>query len=345
MPVRGVPADYRRGAGSSVMTLAYARAESVADVVANLDPDTAIIAGGTEMLNWIRLGIAAPARLLDVQAVHIGPVVRREDGHLHVSALATLAQVGAHPDVLMDAAALAQACHSAASPQVRHRATLGGNVLQKTRCPYFRAEEPLPWACNKRQPASGCAARHGHTADAAVFGWTDACVATQPSDPAVALACLDAAVDISGPGGVRSVPMTDFFVVPADGQDARVENVLGVGEMITGFRVPVGPPGTHSAYVKIRERASYAYALASAAARVTPTGDVAIALGSVAQRPWRLPGAESALRGLTLSADNVAAAILAATADARPLADNAHKLTIARTAAARAVLAAAGGAA
>lgn len=343
--MRGLPTDHRRGTSGSVVTTLYARAESVTAVVGNLGPDTAVIAGGTELLNWIRLGIAAPARLIDVRTVPLGPAVRSEAEYLQISALATLAEVGADPDVQRDAAALAQACHSAASPQVRHRATLGGNVLQKTRCPYFRAEEPLPWACNKRRPGSGCAARQGHTADAAVFGWTDACVATQPSDPAVALACLNAEVNITGPAAVRSVPITEFFTVPADGVAAAIENVLGVGEMITGFRVPVGPPGTRSAYVKIRERASYAYALASAAARVTPDGDVAIALGSVAQRPWRLPSAEAALRGQPLSADSVAAAILAATSDARPLAHNAHKLTIARTAATRAVLSSAGGAA
>lgn len=336
----------------------YARAGTIGPVLAALgEPGTAVIAGGTELLNWMRLGIAAPSRLVDLHDVRgdgdgddPGAGIRVEDGRLRIGALSTLAEVGADPLVAEHAAALSEACLKAASAQVRNRATVGGNVLQKTRCAYFRAEEPMPWGCNKRHPGAGCAARHGLTDQHALFGWTDDCVATQPSDPVVALAALDAELVLLGPAGSRTVPAVAFGTTQqeavARGTGAATgENVLAPTEVVVAARVPL-VPGRRSAYVKVRERESYAYALASAAASVVLDGDrvasVAVALGSVAQRPWRLPAAEAALRGVRLTEAAAVEAVRAATADARPLEHNAYKLTIARGAAVRALLTAAG---
>ena len=197
---------------------------------------------------------------------------------------------------------LADACLKAASAQIRNRATIGGNVLQKTRCAYFRAEAPLPWGCNKREPGTGCAARHGLNERHAIFGWTDACVAVQPSDPLVALAALDAEVELLGREGRRTLRVADLHLTQEEaeqegGDAARLETRLQPGEIIVAYHLPIRE-GQRSAYVKVRERASYEYALVSAAAVLSLTngtiGRAAIALGSVAQKPWRLAAAEAA---------------------------------------------------
>jgi len=309
------------------------------------------IAGGTELLNWMRLGIAEPAELVDVGRIGGWDRIALEDGMLHIGALATLNAVEAHEDVRRYAAALSQACLKAASAQVRNRATLGGNVLQKTRCEYFRAEAPLPWPCNKRDPGSGCAARHGVNERHAILGWTDACVATQPSDPAVALACLDAEADVIGPDGPRSIAMTEFHLSQAQaaelspGRAAQLETRLAPGELIAGYRIPLRE-GERSAYVKVRERESFEYALVAAAAAVRLEGGVVrearLALGSVAQKPWRLDAAEAVLAGAPLTREIARSAIRAALADARPLAMNAYKIEMGANAALRALLAAGG---
>lgn len=324
---------------------AYGRAADAASVVAALgEPSTAAIAGGTELLNWMRLGIAQPARVVDVADLGLAEI-RRDGDVLHIGARATLNAVGEHPLVREHAAVLSQACLAAASAQIRNRATLGGNVLQKTRCAYFRAETPLPWGCNKREPGSGCAALHGINDRSALFGWTDACVATQPSDPAVALVCLDAGVDIVGAHGARSLAMRDFHLTPADaaadGLDAATaETRLRPGDLITGYRIAIGS-GERGAYVKVRERASYEYALVSAAATIRLRGGVVerarVVLGSVAQKPWRLDAAEAALSDTPYSIEAARAAITHAVADARPLAENAYKLPMAINAATRAI--------
>jgi xanthine dehydrogenase YagS FAD-binding subunit len=250
---------------------------------------------------------------------------------------------------------LSQACLKAASAQVRNRATLGGNVLQKTRCAYFRAEAPLPWGCNKRAPGSGCAARHGLNERLAILGWTDDCVATQPSDPAVALACLDAEVELLGPEGPRTLPMTEFHVTQAEAaatpapaspaHAAQMETRMKPGEIITGYRVPL-PEGERSVYVKVRERESFEYALVAAAATVAVKNGLIercrLALGSVAQKPWRLREAEAALAGQPITRQAVLPPIEAALAEARALEHNGYKVGQAARAAMRAVLAAGG---
>jgi xanthine dehydrogenase YagS FAD-binding subunit len=262
--------------------------------------------------------------------------------------LATLTETGEHPLVTRAAGALASACLQAASAQIRNRATIGGNVLQRTRCPYFRAEEPLPWPCSKRNPGSGCASLAGRHERQAIFGWTRDCVAVQPSDPAVALAVLDAQADVLGPAGPRTIPMREFHLTQqeaAAGGDPMRETRLGPDELITGYRIPARPDDGQ-AYVKVRERASYEYAIVSAAATVrVDDGRIAearIALGSVAQKPWRLDAAEAGLPGTPLTREALIPVIERAMAGAAPLPQNAFKVIMARNAAVRALLIAGG---
>lgn len=328
---------------------AYERATDEPSVLAALsDPDTTPIAGGTELLNWMRLGISAPRRVVDVGAVSALHGIAVDDEWITIGAATSLNDVGDHAAVLEHAAVLSQACLRSASAQIRNRATLGGNVLQRTRCVYFRAEEPVGWSCNKRDPGSGCGARDGIDADAAIFETTDDCVAAQPSDPAVALACLDAEIDLAGPNGQRWVPARSFHLTQveaaAEGRSVAAETRLEPGEMIRGYRIPI-VAGLRSSYVKVRERESYAFAIVSAAAAAQVSDGalhgVRIALGSVAQRPWRLPVAEVLLEGAHADADTVRRAVAQAMEDARPLAGNRHKVTLAANAAVRAIMEAA----
>jgi len=322
---------------------AYAHAATLDDALeAAREPGTAVLAGGTELLNWLRLGIAAPDRVLDITRVagldRIEPLA---GGGLRIGALVRLNDVAADERVARDWPVMREAIHKSASAQLRNLATIGANLLQKTRCGYFRSEESVP--CNRRAPGSGCAARNGHDDRHALFGWSDECIATQPSDPAVALAALDAHVVTRTTNGWRRIPVTDLHVLPADGVDR--DTVLEPGELIEA--IELDRPAPHSAYVKVRERESYEFALASAAATVE-LGDggriegARIALGSVAMRPWRLTEAEHRIAGLAPDDPAVTAALDAALAQARPVPGSAYKLAIARGAARRALLTAAG---
>ena len=335
---------------------AYARAGTAESAVRTLaDPGTSVIAGGTELLNWFRLGIAAADNVVDIAGVDELRGIASDGDDLRIGALATLNEIGEHPLVTQAAGALASACLQAASAQIRNRATIGGNVLQRTRCPYFRAEEPLPWPCSKREPGSGCTSLAGRHERQAIFGWTQDCVAVQPSDPAVALAMLDAQADVLGPAGPRTIPMREFHLTQREAADAGQpmrETRLEPGELITGYRLPASADG--QAYVKVRERASYEYAIVSAAAavRLDPVlpgacgaGRIAaarVALGSVAQRPWRLTLAEAELPGTPLTREALIPVIERAMADAAPLPQNGFKVTMARNAAVRALLTAGG---
>ncbi|MET0988254.1 MAG: FAD binding domain-containing protein [Steroidobacteraceae bacterium] len=331
----------------------YARATTLQDAIQrSQDGSTQYIAGGTELLNWMRLGISEPARLVDIGFVSDHREIKREGNELVIGALATLNEVGENALVNQHAGALAQACLKAASAQIRNRATLGGNVLQKTRCAYFRSEAPLPWGCNKRVPGSGCAALEGLNERHAIFGWTDACVAVHPSDPLVALACLDATVQLMGPQGPRTLEVRSLHLTQEEARaersrapEAQRESRLRPQELIAAYRIPIAD-GERSAYIKVRERDSYEYALISAAASLQiKDGKVArtrIALGSVAQRPWRLLAAEQALIGSTPDKQAVLAAIRTALGDAKPLEHNRYKITMAANAATRAVLTAGG---
>jgi xanthine dehydrogenase YagS FAD-binding subunit len=322
--------------------LEYARATNLDEALAlAATPGTAVLAGGTELLNWLRLGVAAPERVVDItRAAGLEAIESLPGGGLRIGATVRLNDAAAHPRVEREWPVLHEAIHKAASAQLRNLATIGGNLLQKTRCAYFRSEEPVP--CNRRQAGSGCAALEGRNDRHAIFGWTPDCVATHPSDPGVALAALDAVVLTRGPGGGRRIPVRDFHVLPPDGVGA--DSVLEAGELIAALELPA--PAPRSAYVKVRERESYEYALVSAAVALDlDDGRIRtarVALGSVALRPWRLDAAERALAGMAPAASEVAAALDEAMAEARPLAHNAFKVKLARNAALRALRTAAG---
>ncbi|HEY3649952.1 MAG TPA: FAD binding domain-containing protein, partial [Streptosporangiaceae bacterium] len=311
---------------------AYARAGTAESALGTLaDPGTSVIAGGTELLNWFRLGIAAADRVVDIGGLDDLRGIAIDGDDLRIGALATLNEIGEHPLVTQAAGALASACLQAASAQIRNRATIGGNVLQRTRCPYFRAEEPVPWPCNKRDPGSGCTSLAGRHERQAIFGWTQDCVAVQPSDPAVALAMLDARADVLGPAGPRTIPMREFHLTQREaaeaGQPMR-ETRLEPGELITGYRLPASSTDGQ-AYVKVRERASYEYAIVSAAAAVRLDRDLItaarVALGSVAQRPWRLTSAEAELPGTPLTREALIPVIERAMAAERVQGDDGEK--------------------
>ncbi|MER9679471.1 xanthine dehydrogenase family protein subunit M [Mesorhizobium sp. M0184] len=316
----------------------YARADSLGDTIAaGAAPDSAFLAGGTELLNWLRLGIAEPTRIIDISRLDgLDQIEALPGGGLTIGALTHLNDVAQHALVMRDYPVLSQAILNAASPQLRNLATIGGNLLQKTRCAYFRAEEQLP--CNKRQLGSGCSALHGINDNHAIFGWTEDCVATQPSDPAVALAALDAIIVTAHRSGGRRIPVAEFHVLPDTRPEA--DNVLQQGELITA--IELSAPAPRSAYLKVRERESYEYAIVSAAAVLEMDGQTirraAVALGSVALRPWRLSAAEEQLASADVGdREALSTAIEQSFAEARPLSQNAYKIELAKTAALRAI--------
>ena len=311
----------------------YTRAADPAQAIATgAAADTMFLAGGTELLNWMRLGIVAPTAIVDIS--RLGELDRVEplpQGGVRIGALVRLNDAAQHPLVSSRFPVLSEATLKAASAQLRNLATVGGNLMQRTRCAYFRAEEALP--CNKRLANSGCAARHGLNDKHAIFGWSDGCVAVQPGDPAVALAALDAIVVTNARDGGRRIPVREFHTLPD--VDPAGHNVLRHGELITAIEIDA--PAPQSAYLKIRERESYEYATVSAAACVDVAGGIIrrarLALGSVAHRPWRLDDAEARLVGLRVDSADARAAIDAAFDAARPLEHNAYKIPLARNAA------------
>ncbi|MGQ0718836.1 MAG: FAD binding domain-containing protein [Pseudonocardiales bacterium] len=322
----------------------YVKPADVDSALAALrEPGSVVIAGGTELMNWLKEGIAAPDQVVDITGLAWGGI-DAEAGGLRLGALARMSDVAAHPVVSRDYPVLAESLHAAASAQLRNMATLGGNLLQRTRCPYFRAETLLP--CNQRVAGSGCAALDGGDTHAlAIFGWSRECAATHPSDLAVALATLDATVQLRGPGGERAVPMRDFYRPP--GADGGQLTVVEPDELIVTVTVASRPSACRSHYLKVRERVSYEFAVVSVAALVEldgPTITAArLALGGVAHQPWRLPEAESALIGASIG-DPAAlrAAVAGSFAEARPLPDNEFKVELAQRAAVRALQAAGG---
>lgn len=298
-------------------------------------PDTMFLAGGTELLNWARIGIEAPAHLVDISHLPGLDDIETTGGGVRIGALCRLNDVAQHPHIASSYPVLSQSILKAASAQLRNLATIGGNPVQRTRCPYFRSAAPV--SCNKREPGSGCAALHGANERLAIFGWTEDCVATQPSDPMVALACLDARIVTRHPDGGRTIPATEFHTLPA--QDPAGHNILRPGELIT--EITLAAPAPRSAYVKVRERQSYEFALVSAAAAVeVEDGAISrarLALGSVAMRPWRLYAAEAALAGLRPGSPEVRDAVTSGFRDSRPLSSNAFKIPLARNTVMRAL--------
>jgi xanthine dehydrogenase YagS FAD-binding subunit len=277
----------------------YDRPASAVDAVARGSGDRAMayLAGGTELLNWMRDGIVAPRGLLDISRLPLAGVERDPQGGLTIGATTRLADLEDHPAVRECAPALAQAVRRSASPAIRHMSTLAGNLLQRTRCPVYRAGPGVP--CNRRVPGTGCGARGGDQRAAAILGASDACIAVHPSDPAVALAALGATITVLGRSGTREIGIGDLQRLP--GSAPEVETTLEPSELILSIRVPASAAARHSCYVKLRERAEFDFALVACAAGVQLAGDtiqeVRIALGGVAAKPWRCREAERRLRG------------------------------------------------
>jgi xanthine dehydrogenase YagS FAD-binding subunit len=314
----------------------YTRAGSMAEAVdAASRSDVAILAGGTELLNWMRIGVREPREVVDIGRLPGGGEIRLEGDVVHIGALATLSDVATHELVRDRFPVLSQAIQKSASAQLRNLATIGGSPLQATRCPYFRSESTTP--CNRRQPGSGCAARDGIADNHAIFGWTDECVAVQPSDPATALVALDSHLVTAGRNGGRRLPIRDLHLLP--GEDPTTHHVLRAGEVIVD--VEISGTARASAYVKVRERESYEFALVSAAVVLDLDGDLItrarIAIGSVAMKPWRLEPAERLLTGTRLASPDVADSVKAAFAEARPLPGSEYKIPLAQNAVLRAI--------
>ncbi|MGW6033626.1 FAD binding domain-containing protein [Gordonia terrae] len=309
----------------------YDRATDVAGAVAFLrDHDGAkLIAGGTNLVDHMKLGVADPPALLDISRLPLDGITERPDGSLRLGGTARNADTAAHPLVRRRYPVLARALLSGASPQLRNLATNAGNLLQRTRCVYF---QDVTTPCNKRTPGSGCSAIGGYTRYHAILGASDACVATHPSDMAVALTALDARVVVQGPDGERVVDILDLYRLP--GEHPERDTVLEPHDVIVAIDVPPPPPDSASTYRKVRDRASYAFALVSVAAELRMDGDVIgearIALGGVAHKPWRAERAESVMRGQRPSTELFAAAADAELGDARGLDGNEFKVPLAR---------------
>ncbi|MEV6632743.1 xanthine dehydrogenase family protein subunit M [Actinoplanes sp. NPDC051470] len=305
----------------------YTAATSEAAAIAlAAQPGTTYLAGGTDLLNLMRDGAEQHGHLVDIN--HLGLAgVTADNGGLRIGALARMSQVAADPRVRRGCPVLSQALLASASPQVRNMASIGGNLLQRTRCGYFR--DPGS-ACNKRDPGSGCPAIEGQNRIHAIVGGSGHCIATHPSDLAVALVALDAVVQLAGPGGPRAVPIADFHLLPGDTPD--VENVLRPGELIVRVDVPSSPLAEHSRYLKLRDRATFEFAVVSVATalrvRRRRVEDVRLAFGGIGTKPWRSRAAEDALRGRPLTADSIADAGRALVRDAVPRHDNAFKVEL-----------------
>jgi xanthine dehydrogenase YagS FAD-binding subunit len=299
----------------------------------------AFIAGGTDLIGLMKDRVTLPDHLLDISRLAgMSQIEALSDGGLRIGALARMSDVAANPDVRSRFPVIAESLLFAASGQLRNMATIGGNIMQRTRCTYFRDEDDLP--CNKRRPGSGCSARYGINRNHAIFGWSDDCVATHPSDLAVALAALDANVLVRNPAGQRSIPFTEFHRLP--GNTPERDNVLDRGDLIVAIEVPARSEGRASHYFKLRDRQSYEFALVSAAVAVAAERRrislVRIAMGGVAHKPWRLTEAEAALRGVSLDDSGaLKGAIATSFAEARPLAHNAFKIELAQRVALRAL--------
>ncbi len=297
----------------------YERAVSVrsAAIAAAGNPQARFIAGGTNLLDLMKLQIEAPSHLIDVNGLGLDKVEKTSDGGLRLGALVRNTDLAAHADVRRDYGLLSRALLAGASGQLRNKATTAGNLLQRTRCPYFY-DTNMP--CNKRQPGAGCSAIGGVTRQHAVVGASEACIATHPSDMAVAMRALDATVETVRPDGQqRRIPIADFHRLP--GNTPHIETVLERGELITAVILPAPVGGTHI-YRKVRDRASYAFALISVAAIVQKDGSGRVALGGVAHKPWRIESAEASL---PQGAKATTALLLGA---ARPTRENAFKVTL-----------------
>ncbi|ANN79497.1 FAD binding domain-containing protein [Bordetella flabilis] len=313
------------------------RAQDVQDAVrvgaaartAQQGADVRFLAGGTNLVDLMKLDVERPSRVVDISRLSLDRIEPQPDGGVRIGAMVRNADLANDATIKRDYAVLSQALLSGASAQLRNMATTGGNLLQRTRCVYFRDTAA---ACNKRVPGSGCSAIGGYNRNLAVLGTSESCIASNPSDMNVAMMALEASIHIQGRQGERVVPIGDFYTLPGDTPDR--ETVLEPGDLITHVTLPPPASGSRSVYLKLRDRASYEFALASAAVIATvrngAISHVRVALGGVGTRPWRAPEAEAALLGKAPGDEVFRAAAQAAVKDARPQSQNAFKIELAR---------------
>jgi xanthine dehydrogenase YagS FAD-binding subunit len=291
--------------------------------------DVRFVAGGTTLIDLMKLNVETPSRLIDVNRLPLDKIETTPDGGLKIGATVRNSDLAYHPVVQRDYAVLSQAILSGASAQLRNMATTAGNLLQRTRCVYFR-DTAMP--CNKREPGTGCPAITGSNRTLAILGTSEHCIATNPSDMCVAMAALESTIHIQGPKGSRAIPIGDFHLLP--GSTPNRETVLEPGDLLTHVTLPRPIPGSKQIYLKLRDRASYEFALASAAIVITIAGGkvtrARIALGGVGTKPWRSPEAEAVLIGMSADAANFRKAAEAAMRNAKPQSENKFKIDLAK---------------
>jgi xanthine dehydrogenase YagS FAD-binding subunit len=291
--------------------------------------DIRFIAGGTTLIDLMKLNVETPGRVLDINRFPLDKIETAPDGGLKIGATVRNSDLAHHPAVQKSYSVLSQAILSGASTQLRNMATTAGNLLQRTRCVYFR-DTAMP--CNKREPGTGCPAITGANRTLAILGASEQCIATNPSDMCVAMAALEATIHITGPKGTRAVPIADFHLLP--GNTPHRETVLEPGDLITHVTLPPPIAGSKQVYLKLRDRASYEFALSSAAVVVTVSGGkvtrARVALGGVGTKPWRSTEAESVLQGNAANADSFRRAAEAALRNAKPQSENGFKVELAK---------------
>jgi xanthine dehydrogenase YagS FAD-binding subunit len=312
-----------------VKTFSFSRAATVEDALRASNGGAKFVAGGTTLIDLMKLDVEMPRKVVDINRLPLAAISRTADGGLRIGALARNSDVAHHPDVAGDYRVLSEALLSGASAQLRNMASTGGNLLQRTRCVYFR---DTVYACNKRAPGSGCSAIGGFNRNLAILGTSEHCIASNPSDQNVALAALEATVQIDGARGERSVRLADFFLMPGDSPER--ETVLEPDELITSVTLPPAARGSKSTYLKLRDRASYEFALVSAAVVVTIEGSsiarARIAMGGIGTKPWRNLDAEVALEGKPATPENFALAAQIVLRDAKPQSQNGFKVELAK---------------
>jgi len=322
-------------------TFNYVKAPSI-DKALSSATQAKFIAGGTTLVDLMKLSVETPKTLVDINLLPFDKIEKLPDGGLRIGALVRNSDLAWNQDVQESYAVLSQAILSGASPQLRNMATTGGNLLQRTRCAYFRepsAGTPGGYGCNKRTPGTGCAAMDGYHRIHAILGTSDHCIATHPSDMCVAMVALEAVIHVEGPKGKRTISIADFHKLPGD--TPHIENALEPGELVTFVDLPKPVAGARSVYLKLRDRASYEFALASAAVVVRVEGGhiryARVVMGGVGTKPWRSHEAETTLMGKTANQATFRAAAEAALAKAKPRTDNAFKVELAKRCVVRAM--------
>jgi len=316
--------EFVRPADSAAAVVTAAQAKT-----AQQGADVRFVAGGTTLLDLMKLNVETPARVIDINRLPLDKIEATADGGLKIGATVRNSDLAHYPTVERDYAVLSQALLAGASAQLRNMATTAGNLLQRTRCVYFR-DTAMP--CNKREPGTGCPAITGANRVLAILGTSEHCIATNPSDMCIAMAALEATIHVQGANGARAIPIGDFHLLP--GSTPNRETVFEPGDLVTHVTLPPPVAGSRQVYLKLRDRASYEFALASAAVVITVAGGQVIwarvALGGVGTKPWRSPEAEAALVGQPINQTNCRQAAEAALRDATPQSENAFKIELAK---------------